>query len=159
VLVFAWQLEAARMGYFTRAEWTSGLAKLRATSLEEVKSKLESLHADTLKAAKMHGGNHESFRNFYAFAHKYCRDDNKKNLDTDTSCAMLAMILDPLYPRHVAQFTAYLGKINRMHGINQDEWSCFWELCRTVKDDCSNYTDDGAWPILLDEYADYVQTQ
>jgi len=34
---------------------------------------------------------------------------------------------------------------------------CFLELCRTVKDDCSDYADDGAWPILLDEYVEYVQ--
>jgi len=36
---------------------------------------------------------------------------------------------------------------------------CFWELCRSVKDDCSNYADDGAWPILLDEYVEFVQQQ
>jgi hypothetical protein len=39
----------------------------------------------------------------------------------------------------------------------QDEWICFWELCRTVNEECSDYTDDGAWPILLDEYVDYVK--
>jgi hypothetical protein len=69
VLVFAWQLEASRMGYFTRSEWSSGLAKLRSSSLPEVKSTLESLHTETLKSAKMvHGGDHDAFRDFYGIS-------------------------------------------------------------------------------------------
>mmetsp|Transcript_15321 Transcript_15321/g.41161 ORF Transcript_15321/g.41161 Transcript_15321/m.41161 type:complete len:219 (-) Transcript_15321:301-957(-) len=157
VLVFAWQLDAGRMGYFTKSEWTNGMARLRASTMPELKSALEALHAEALATARTSHGDHNSFRAFYSFAHKFCRDDNKKNLDTETACAMLNMILQPLYPKHVDQFTRYLQKINRLHGINQDEWICFWELCRSVNDDCSNYADDGAWPILLDEYVEFVQ--
>jgi hypothetical protein len=213
VLVFAWQLEASRMGYFSRSEWTSGLAKFRAASLPEVKASLEQIHQETLQDARMSHGDHDAFRDFYAFAHRYCRDDNKRNLDTETACAMLEMLLAPLYPRHVANFAKFLAKSNRTHGMNQararpgrrrdgwmrgararargcaacaeslvvrararcrclarslaprvrlvccaqDEWICFWELCRTVNEECSDYTDDGAWPILLDEYVEYVK--
>lgn len=190
VLVFAWQLDASRMGYFTRGEWTGGLAKLRASTLPELKATLEAVYQETLQSAKISHNDADSFRDFYAFAHRYCRDDNKRNLDTETACAMLGMLATPIYPKHVEQFTAYLAKIDRPHGINQvrarlpraadasgtaeprarartrrppprrraqDEWMCFWELCRSVKDDCSNHADDGAWPVLLDEYVEFVQ--
>ncbi|KAG8466741.1 hypothetical protein KFE25_008120 [Diacronema lutheri] len=159
ILVLAWRLDASRMGYFTHVEWTNGFAKLSASSLPELKAWLERTYQETLHGAKaMHSGA-DAFRNFYAFAHRYCRDDNKRNLDCETACAMMSMMVSPLYPKHVEQFTAYLMKMNRQHGINQDEWMCFWELCRSVKDDCSNYADDGAWPILLDEYVEFVQQQ
>lgn len=118
VLVFAWQLDAARMGYFTQSEWTSGLAKLRASTLPELKATLEVIYQDTLQSAKVLHGDTDTFRDFYAFAHRYCRDDNKRNLETETACAMLTMLLSPLYAKHTEQFTAYLVKINRQHGIN-----------------------------------------
>lgn len=119
VLVFAWQLDASRMGYFTRGEWTGGLAKLRASTLPELKATLEAVYQETLQSAKISHNDADSFRDFYAFAHRYCRDDNKRNLDTETACAMLGMLATPIYPMHVEQFTAYLAKIDRPHGINQ----------------------------------------
>lgn len=178
VLVFAWHLNASRMGYFTRSEWTQGLGKLRVSAIGEIRPALLASMEELTKAAKS-SHDQDLFRDFYAFAHRFSRDDNKKNLDTGTACAMLSMVLEPIYPGHVKQFSKYLEKAKRTHGINQvcrrsqaaacvtahsdewslaqDEWMCFWELCRSVNEDCSNYADDGAWPILLDEYVEWVQ--
>jgi hypothetical protein len=38
--------------------------------------------------------------------------------------------------------------------VSQDEWSMMFNFFAEIKPDCSNYQDDGAWPLLLDEYVD-----
>ena len=30
-------------------------------------------------------------------------------------------------------------------------------FCREVQPDCSNYNDDGAWPLLLDDYVEWYR--
>jgi len=36
-----------------------------------------------------------------------------------------------------------------------DEWMMILQFVRQVKPDVSNYQDDGAWPLLLDEYVEW----
>ena len=36
-----------------------------------------------------------------------------------------------------------------------DEWNLFLQFFQTIKPDCSNFDDDGAWPLLLDEYVEW----
>ena len=31
------------------------------------------------------------------------------------------------------------------------------QFCREVESDCSNYQDDGAWPVLLDDYVEWYK--
>jgi len=36
-----------------------------------------------------------------------------------------------------------------------DEWVMLLQFVRQVKPDVSNFQDDGAWPLLLDEYVEW----
>jgi DCN1-like protein 1/2 len=42
--------------------------------------------------------------------------------------------------------------------INRDQWIGIWEFCRNVNAAMSGYDDDGAWPILIDEYVEYARS-
>ena len=44
-------------------------------------------------------------------------------------------------------------------GISADEWSMLLNFFTEVKPDCSNYQDDGAWPLLLDDYVEWRREQ
>jgi len=38
-----------------------------------------------------------------------------------------------------------------------DQWMNILEFCRTIKGDLSNYDENGAWPVLLDEYCEWIR--
>lgn len=40
-------------------------------------------------------------------------------------------------------------------GVSLDEWMMMLNFFTEIKPDCSNYADDGAWPLLLDDYVEW----
>ena len=40
-------------------------------------------------------------------------------------------------------------------GVSLDEWTMLLQFCREVDANCSNFQDDGAWPLLLDDYVEW----
>ncbi|KAJ7320128.1 hypothetical protein JRQ81_019639 [Phrynocephalus forsythii] len=43
--------------------------------------------------------------------------------------------------------------------INKDQWYNVLEFSRTVHADLSNYDEDGAWPVLLDEFVEWQKVR
>ena len=43
--------------------------------------------------------------------------------------------------------------------MNKDQWYNVLEFSRTVNADASNYDEDGAWPVLLDEFVTWLRRQ
>ncbi len=70
---------------------------------------------------------------------------------------MLKMLLEPLYADHVARLTQFLEqhKDCAKRGVSMDEWTMLLQFCREITPDCANFQDDGAWPLLLDDYVEW----
>jgi len=156
VLVLAWCLGANKMGYFSREQWTSGAPKLGAAgTAEALKERLGAVHNATLRDI-------EKLRDLHKFAHKFCREnERRKNIDLPSALAMLSLLLQPLYPEHVAEIAEYLNQHKRIEkaGLSMDEWTMMLQFFREIKPDCSNYQDDGAWPLMLDEYVEWQRAK
>lgn len=148
VLVFAWKLEAAQMGYFTQTEWLSASPTFGScTSNKDLVEQLQAVHRACRSIM-------EQRRSLHMFTHKFCREDRKKTIDVASAEAML-MLLHPDEP-HVPPLIEFLKVYDptTKRGVSQDEWSMMFNFFAEIKPDCSNYQDDGAWPLLLDEYVD-----
>jgi hypothetical protein len=94
MLVFAWCLGAKQMGYFSREEWLSGVPKVGSvTSEAELKERVQELHKSTLRDP-------DALRELHQFAHKFCREERKKNIDVrpargPLACGPLAPLCSP----------------------------------------------------------------
>uniref|UniRef100_A0A1B0DH54 Defective in cullin neddylation protein n=2 Tax=Phlebotomus papatasi TaxID=29031 RepID=A0A1B0DH54_PHLPP len=78
-------------------------------------------------------------------------------MDIDTAKAMLQLLLGKhwiLYS-HFAQFVEQ----SKYKVINKDQWSNILEFSRTINTDLSNYDVDGAWPVMLDEFVEWLRHQ
>lgn len=42
-----------------------------------------------------------------------------------------------------------------MKAISKDTWNMLLELVESTNGDMKNYVDDGAWPVLIDKFAEY----
>ena len=97
MLVMAWCLGTSQMGYFSREEWQSGLHKLGSVTTEaELKERLEDIHKSTLRDP-------DALRELHIFAHKFCREERKKNIDVRCqSCVSSCTARPPaLLPTHL----------------------------------------------------------
>ncbi|EAL71442.1 hypothetical protein DDB_G0272016 [Dictyostelium discoideum AX4] len=150
ILVLAWTMNASKMGYFSKNEFSSGFEKLQCSDLSTLKKQLNST-SQKLK--------HDStkFTDLYKYAFGFASEvESKKSVDLGTAAEMLKLLL-PEGP-HTTNFAAFLcTQPNK--SINKDQWLCFLEFSRTVKADLSNYDDSEAWPLLLDQFSEWVQQE
>jgi len=154
VLVFAWKLGAERMGYFSREEWLAGCAVFSsATSMAELRERLKKVHEATVRDAA-------ALRSLHSFTHKFCREnDRARNIELQSATIMLQLLYGKSYDAHVKSLNTFLESNAGLQkrGISHDEWMMMLQFMREVDADCSNYQDDGAWPVLLDDYVEWYQ--
>ncbi|CAG0915151.1 unnamed protein product [Notodromas monacha] len=150
MLVLAWQMNASQMGYFSEPEWIFGLSRLGCDSITKLRGRLGFLR-DILSDP-------ENFKSIYRYAFDFARNKNQKNLDLDTAKGMMALLLAKIWPLH-EQFQQFLDFQKHYKVINRDQWCNILEFSRSIKPDLSNYDEDGAWPVLLDEFVAWLKTQ
>ncbi|XP_036820505.1 DCN1-like protein 4 isoform X2 [Oncorhynchus mykiss] len=149
MLVIAWKLEAPNMGFFTKEEWLKGMTLLQCDCIERLQGKLDYL--------RNHLNDTIIFKNIYRYAFDFARDKDQRSLDMDTAKSMLGLLLGrtwPLFP----VFNQFLEQ-SKYKVMNKDQWYNVLEFSRTVSTDLSNYDEDGAWPVLLDEFVEWQKAR
>lgn len=149
MLVLAWKMDAKQMGFFTEEEWVQGLSDLQCDSIEKIQGKL-----DYLKSL-LNDTTH--FKSIYRYAYDFARDKDQRSMDMATAKAMLQLLLGKHWPL-CAPFHQFLEQ-SKYRVINKDQWCNVLEFSRTIKPDLSNYDEDGAWPVLLDEFVEWLHAR
>jgi DCN1-like protein 4/5 len=149
VLVLAWHLNAQNMGYFKREEFIDGLQKLGVDSPQKLKNQLPNFRKDLEDQSK--------FKEIYRYAFFFAKEKDQKILDLTTADAMLGLVLGNRFP-HTEPFRQFLKEQTSYKSVNLDQWLSILEFSKTIKPDLSNYDENGAWPVLLDEYCEWVRT-
>ncbi|XP_074041001.1 DCN1-like protein SCCRO4 [Leptinotarsa decemlineata] len=147
MLVLAYKMQARRMGYFTKEEWLKGLQELHCDSVQKLQCRLESL--------KCYLNDQTVFKAIYRYAYDFARDKDQRSMDIETALAMLQLLLGRTWPLH-AQFSQFLNR-SKYKVINKDQWCNILEFSRTIYNDLSNYDVDGAWPVMLDEFVEWMR--
>ncbi|XP_042001863.1 DCN1-like protein 4 [Salvia splendens] len=153
ILMLAWKMDAQKQGYFTQDEWRRGLKALKVDTITKLKKSLPELEKEALKS--------ENFVSFYRYAFRYClTEDNKKCLDIETACVLLQLVLGVQYQAQVDSFITFLKSQSEYKVINMDQWTNFFRFCQeTSFPDLNNYDSDEAWPLILDNYVDWMKRQ
>jgi hypothetical protein len=75
LLVMAWAMGAARMGYISRQEWMAAVPRLGgAATAPALQEELRTLHQALLRDI-------ERFRDLHVFTHRFCREERRKTID------------------------------------------------------------------------------
>lgn len=152
ILVLLWKMGATKKpAQIDKDEWKNGCIKLQVDSIEKFKSILPSLDTGFLERTE--------FKELYKFCFQFNRQGTHKTLDKDIVIALLGMILKG----HVADdrlntFIEFLSqtKDESYSKITLDQWTSFLDFCYEV-DDIADYDEDmSAWPVLIDEYVEYM---
>jgi len=145
MLVLSWKLGAENMGWYKLAEWKTGMTSIECDNISKLKNKIPSLRG-LLKDPS-------SFKKIFRYAFDFARDKEQKSLDIDTGKAMLQLLLESWHL--VADFIQFLNQ-SRYKIINRDQWNSLLEFIKTVDTaDFSGYDDEGAWPVMLDEFVEW----
>ncbi|XP_077518968.1 DCN1-like protein SCCRO4 isoform X1 [Amblyomma americanum] len=149
MLVLAWKMGAKHMGFFSEEEWLHGLTSLQCDSIQKIQGKLDYLRSLL--------NDQNQFKSIYRYAYDFARDKDQRSMDMATAKAMLQLLLGKHWPL-CASFHQFLEQ-SKYRVINKDQWCNVLEFSRTIKPDLSNYDEDGAWPVLLDEFVEWLRAR
>ncbi|XP_067132896.1 DCN1-like protein 4 isoform X2 [Centruroides vittatus] len=149
MLVLAWKMDAKQMGFFSASEWLKGLSNLQCDTVQKIQGKLDYLRSLLNEPV--------TFKNIYRYAYDFARDKDQRSLDIETARAMLQLLLGKHWPLY-SSFHQFLEQ-SKYKVINKDQWCNVLEFSRTINSDLSNYDEDGAWPVLLDEFVEWLKAK
>ncbi|XP_032884304.1 DCN1-like protein 4 isoform X2 [Amblyraja radiata] len=147
MLVLAWKLDAQSMGYFSLQEWLKGMTLLQCDTTEKLRNSLDYLRSLLNEPT--------NFKLVYRYAFDFAREKDQRSLEISTAKCMLGLLLGKTWPLFPA-FHQFLEQ-SKYKVINKDQWCNVLEFSRTINLDLSNYDEDGAWPVLLDEFVEWFK--
>lgn len=148
VLVLFWKMKAKTQFQIQKDEFLKGMAELGCDSLQ----KLKNLMSGWTREVK---GDNYKLKQLYIYLFDYNKAPNAKTLPVELAVALWNVILKDKYKRLQDWIDFVQGQYKK--AITKDVWTQFFEFTITINTDFSNYEEDGAWPVIIDEFIEYCK--
>ncbi|OQR84951.1 hypothetical protein ACHHYP_12533 [Achlya hypogyna] len=147
MLALSFHMTAQTMGEFTKDEFVAGMKALECHSIEDLKAKMSVLTSQ-LK------GDAAFFAKVYAFTFGFAKEKDQKSLAVDSALALWEI----LFPDRFQLLPDWLAFVKEHHknAISKDVWTQTLEFTTQVKADLSNYDENSAWPVLIDDFVAHM---
>ncbi|TPX39545.1 hypothetical protein SeLEV6574_g07129 [Synchytrium endobioticum] len=153
VLMFAYKLQARRMGFFQKDAWMSGMQKLDCDSNAKLKKKLPMLAKEI--------DDPDAFKRLYQWTFEWAKATDAvtppKCLDVDIATSLWKLMMTSPRFHHVDSFLKYLQVMRPVKVVNKDQWTNWLEFSKSIDHSLEGYDSHSAWPTLLDNYVEWYK--
>ncbi|XP_041358248.1 DCN1-like protein 1 [Gigantopelta aegis] len=147
VLILAWKFKAATQCEFTKEEFVSGMIELGCDTIDKLRNRCTAMEAEIKDAHK--------FKDFYQFTFNYAKNPGQKGLDLDMALAYWNIVLAGRF-KFLDLWISFLQEHHK-RSIPKDTWNLLLDFCNVIDDDMTNYDEEGAWPVLIDDFVEYAK--
>jgi len=146
-LLVAYKLELSTMGEITRKEFVDGFSSMKAFTLKDIKKSCE-------KECKYILSSDDHFDKFYKWLYNFVKENpDKRSIPKDVALQLWTVVLgDNEYPL-LKVFLEFCTTKDDLKSITMDTWTNVRKFLKTCRD-TKGFVNDGAWPILVDEFLD-----
>uniref|UniRef100_A0A1I7V356 Defective in cullin neddylation protein n=1 Tax=Caenorhabditis tropicalis TaxID=1561998 RepID=A0A1I7V356_9PELO len=168
VLVLAWKLKAQTQCEFTLDEWVQGMSDLQVDNIQTLKQRIDMINSEI-------DTNREKSRELYLFTFNYGKSAASRSLDLETAVCywdvlfgsrstLMSQWIDFLYEQEKTSSERLVQEVGPTSAkqvknvwITRDTWNLFWDFILLSKPDLSDYDDEGAWPVLIDQFVEHCR--
>jgi len=151
LLCLCWRVGAKKPSMILREEWNEGMCRLRLDSLEKLKKFVLGESCDPTNLDQ------KQFRDFFKFTFLFSREGTHRTIEKDLVADLLPIAICGR-SCHEETFLKFLEASSTTR-VTLDQWCSFLEFSVKVgaAPGFEGYEEDGAWPLLLDEYVEQLK--
>lgn len=148
VLLIAYNMGAKSMGSFTKEEFRRGFMAMGVDTVAGLKARLPALR-ESLKRTDV-------WKPFYSWAYEFNCEEGQKSCKMENVVALTPMFVTPDRWAFATQWAEFLR--SRTRGtVTKDTWNALPRYIEVVKGDLSKHKEEDGWPVMLDEFVDWVR--
>jgi DCN1-like protein 1/2 len=147
MLVLLYKIGSTKQYVVSETEWTTGWNKLSCTNLAQMKAKLPSLRKELESKS--------TFRPIYLFAFDYNRNPDQKSFANEDAIAAWRLLFTGRYG-DVEKWCSFIQDVFKK-AVPRDTWQQFFDFAMDVGTDLGRYSDSDAWPVIIDDYVEYLR--
>ena len=149
ILIISYYFKAETMGIYKKEEFIQGMTDLGCDSINKLRDRIPELRNLTQDI--------NTYRPFYQFVFNFARDCGSRNLSVDTAVGLWKLLLEDKYTL-LDRWIQFLENRDKKHDISRDAWNMLLDFLECTKHGLDRYDSEGAWPVLIDEFVDYLNS-